>query len=52
VRISKYTRHKIPPAFFASSGEFVGDLTGLAWRLPEESKKLAAGGIKGPLLSL
>ena len=37
---------------FASSGEFVGDLTGSAGRLTEESEKLTAGGIKGPLLLL
>ena len=37
---------------FASSGEFVGDLPGLAGRLTEESEKLTAGGIKGSLLLL
>ena len=37
---------------FASSGEFVGDLTGLAEWVSEESEEFTAGGIKGPLLLL
>jgi hypothetical protein len=36
----------------ASSAEFVGDWRGSAGRLTEESVKLTAGGIKGPLLLL
>ena len=37
---------------FASLGESVGDWAGSAGTLTEESVKLTAGGIKGPLLLL
>ena len=41
-----------PANDLASSGVFVGDFRGSAGMLTEEPVKLAAGGIKGPLLLL
>jgi hypothetical protein len=51
--VTDYLAHvRLAAEKYASSGVFVGDFRGSAGMLTEEPVKLAAGGIKGPLLLL